>query len=110
MSAPRSSFGHVLRGVGAAGKRASLADRFAGFFFLRIQRISDVAVPNRAFVFLNYTVQRAHTHPDEYTHIHVRKPYPCEHLRRTEHLQIWRLSKLPLTPRRRRERRLPLNA
>jgi hypothetical protein len=42
--------------------------------------------------------------------IHVRKPYPYEHHRKTEHQQIWRFSKSPMTPRRRRERRLPLNA
>jgi hypothetical protein len=35
---------------------------------------------------------------------------PYEHLRRTEHQHIWRFLKSPNVPRRRRERRLPLNA
>jgi hypothetical protein len=41
--------------------------------------------------------------------IHVRKSCPYEHLRRTKHLQIWRFPKSPMAPRRRQERRLPLN-
>jgi hypothetical protein len=40
--------------------------------------------------------------------IHIRKFYPYEHLRRTEHQQIWRFPKSPMTSRV-KERRLPLN-
>jgi hypothetical protein len=67
--------------------------------------------PTIFFLELHSTTQtlttRTHTHPYEYTQ---RKPYPYEHLPRTEHRQIWRFSKSPQAPRRRRERRLPLNA
>jgi hypothetical protein len=65
------------------------------------------------FFFLRFTQYNADAH-NTYAHsflwIHIRKPYPYEHLRRTEHRQIWRFSKSPLAPHRRREHRLPLNA
>jgi hypothetical protein len=62
------------------------------------------------FYISHNTTQDTHNPLHSPLRIHVRKPYPYEHLRRTEHRQIWRFSKSPLAPRRRRECRLPLNA
>jgi hypothetical protein len=68
--------------------------------------------PSILFFFLDHIVQRRrlNTHAYSPLWIRVRKPYPFEHLRRIEYRLIWRFSKSPLAPRRRRERRLPLNA
>jgi hypothetical protein len=62
--------------------------------------------------FENYTVQcRRSQHACTRTPKNTRtQTNPYEHLRRTEHRQIWRFSKSPLIPHRRREHRLPLNA
>jgi hypothetical protein len=62
------------------------------------------------FRITQYNADAHNTHAHSPLWIHVRKLYPYEHLRRTEHRQIWRFSKSPLASRRRRERRLPLNA
>jgi hypothetical protein len=61
------------------------------------------------FRLTQYNADTHNTHAHSPLWIHIRKPYPYEHLRRTEHRQIWRFSKSPLAPRRRRECRLPLN-
>jgi hypothetical protein len=53
--------------------------------------------------FTQYNTDAHNTHAHSPLWIHVRKPYPYEHLRRTEHRQIWRFSKSPLVPRRRRD-------
>jgi hypothetical protein len=62
------------------------------------------------FRMAQYNADVHNTHAHSPLWIHVRKPYPYEHLWRTEHRQIWRFPKSPMAPRRRRERRLPLNA
>jgi hypothetical protein len=56
-------------------------------------------------IFLRFTQYNADAHNTHaHSPLHVCKPYPYEHLRRTEHRQIWRFSKSPLAPRRRQER------
>jgi hypothetical protein len=80
-------------------------------FFLKIK----TGLPKPTYYLCSFldsqsTTQTLNTHAHSPLWIHVRKPYPYEHLRRTEHRQIWRFSKSQLAPNRRRERRLPLNA
>jgi hypothetical protein len=63
--------------------------------------------------FENYIVQNRrpqHTHAHSPLWIHVHKPNPYEHLRRTKHRQIRRFPKSPMVSRHRWEHRLPLNA
>jgi hypothetical protein len=62
------------------------------------------------FTIIQYKVYAHNTHAHTPLWIHVRKSYLYEHLRRTEHWQIWRFSKSPMAPRCRREHHLPLNA
>jgi hypothetical protein len=68
---------------------------------------------NRSTTFFRITQYNAYAH-NTHAHspiwIHIHKPCPYVHLRRTKHRQIWRFSKSPQAPRRRRECRLPLNA
>jgi hypothetical protein len=80
---------------------------FSSFFCLSSHTLWALA-----FYFLRLTQYNAdahNTHAHSSLWIYVGKPYPYEHLRRTEHRQICRFSKSLLAPRRRRERRLPLN-
>jgi hypothetical protein len=55
--------------------------------------------------FLNYTVQRRRSqHARTLTSMNTRtQTLPYQHLQRTEHRQIWRFSKSPMAPRRRRD-------
>jgi hypothetical protein len=83
---------------------------FALFWVLIAFQLELIGSRIRVFLRITqYNTDAHNTHAHSPLWIHVRKPYPYEHLRRTEQWQIWRFSKSPLAPRRWRERRLPLN-
>jgi hypothetical protein len=48
------------------------------------------------FRITQYNADAHNTHAHSPLWIHVRKPYAYEHLRRTEHRQIWRFPKSPI--------------
>jgi hypothetical protein len=85
-----------------------------GFGILDIERLARAV--GLFLRFTQYNADAHNTHTYSLLWIHVRKPYPYEHLRRTEHRQIWRFSKSPLasqhahilTPMNTRTQTLPL--
>jgi hypothetical protein len=71
--------------------------------FLKNQKkIKNVNVWYSLFFRITQYNANAHNMHETRTPMNTHKPYLYEHLRMTEHQ--------PMTPRRRRERRLPLNA
>jgi hypothetical protein len=81
--------------------RYSASDDFVREFVDYAYRKSCIHVFVRGiapWVFFKMTQYNANAHNTQAQSplwIHVRKPYPYEHLRRTEHRQIWRFPKSP---------------
>jgi hypothetical protein len=75
-------------------------------FLICVCRTYILLVYLKTYTFFRFTQYNVDAH-----NTHTLTPMKtCTQTHPYEHRQIWRFSKSPLAPRRRRERRLPLNA